>query len=369
MRNFASDAIEDAQRIAKVNAFNSKTYSEILSYLNLAWKTIYQRIVMIDSGFYAKTIRLTDKQTRLPPFVKNVVRVYAAPQANMFNREPFREAGQTDMLSRNTFFVSGFDIYCPEARVRSVWCEYVPVEEHLSYTLHNRDPKILEAYTPPVHWDANNKQKYGHYTLDYVPAAGTAAAKYYLTSRIDHNKRMDITEMFNMSNDMESGDSIRYDAIPSSIICDFPYIFVTYYNAVVDECVSGYYIDVLNDHAFNMYNPFEFTGRASNVEYIAASFNDKTGMGVVVKDHDDNNRYKEMGFTNDSLIQYPSSECFDLLVAMLANEFAAGNESTVMQAANRLVEAKYNFEAFLEKNKASWKRITNINTQSFGDLL
>ena len=83
---YASDALEDAMRLAQTKALNSYTFSDCMSYLNYAWSDIYSRMACIDSGYYSKTVRLTKKLTRLPPFVKNAVHVYAAINQRDYNR-------------------------------------------------------------------------------------------------------------------------------------------------------------------------------------------------------------------------------------------------------------------------------------------
>jgi len=153
------------------------------------------------------------------------------------------------------------------------------------------------------------------------------------------------------------------------ISCDFPYIFVTYRHRFSNEYLSGFYKDILRNGEFTEYNPFAFTGRNSNVEYVRTSWNDKTGLGVTIRDHNDGGRIKTLGWTPDTVLNYPTPDAYRLLVARLADKFSALNESEVMGVQKELVEATYAFDNFLRKDKASWSRITNVNDLTPGDIL
>ena len=78
---------------------------------------------------------------------------------------------------------------------------------------------------------------------------------------------------------------------------------------------------------------------------------------------------KEMGWTPDTLMNYPAPEMYRYLVARLADKFSALNESNVMGVQKELLESKNAFEAFLAKDKSSWKRITNVNGPTITDWL
>ena len=103
-------------------------------------------------------------------------------------------------------------------------------------------------------------------------------------------------------------------------------------------------------------------------------------MGVCVQDYndiiddEDNNsngmpRVKELGWTPDTKLIYPDPVVYRYLVARLADKFAALNESSIMAVQKELVEAEYAFDAFLNKNKGGFTRITNVNPVTVGDLL
>ena len=68
------------------------------------------------------------------------------------------------------------------------------------------------------------------------------------------------------------------------ITCDFPYIFCSYQHSVTAEWKSGFFD---KDMQWTDYNPFEWVGRNDNVEYLECHYNDKTGMGVIVRDWND----------------------------------------------------------------------------------
>ena len=57
------------------------------------------------------------------------------------------------------------------------------------------------------------------------------------------------------------------------------------------------------------------------------------------------------------------------LVARLADKFSALNESNIMGVQKELVEAKFAFEAFLDKDKSAWKRIENVNPANLTDWI
>ena len=153
--------------------------------------------------------------------------------------------------------------------------------------------------------------------------------------------------------------------------CDYPYIFVTYVHSITGEHLSGFFD---HDGQFCVYNPFDFTGRNSDVEYIDCKWNDKTGMSVFIKDYNDLDenglpRIKELGWTPDTKLNYPIPEMYRYLVARLADKLSALNESDIAGVQKELVEAKFAFEAFLDRDKSAWKRITNVNPATISDYL
>jgi len=347
---YASDALEDAMRLAQTKALNSYSFSDCINYLNYTWMDIYQRCAQMDEGYYSETVQLTQRLTKLPPYVKNSIRIYAAQQPIGFNRDIFRASGYNDLQGVGTYHISGFDLYCPDAERRTVWLNYIPMQPMLFFTRNNRDPKLHDTYTR-----VENDQ-YNLYTLDRT--GGTYVLRHKNSSYAGSHD-MDITASLNHG---EHWDLIY-------LTCDYPYIFVTYHHTLTDEYHSGFFRDILNNAEFIEYNPFAFTGRNSNVEYIDAKWNDKTGLGVVIIDHNDQDRIKELGWTPDTLLIYPAPELYRLLVARLADKFAAFNESSMMGVSKELVEAQYAFDNFLKKDKSAWQRIDNVNGPTVADLL
>lgn len=391
----ASDALEDAMKLAQTKSLNSYTFSDCMSYLNYAWSDIYNRIACIDSGYYSKTVRLTKKLTRLPPFVKSAVHVYAAQQQRDYNRIEYRTSSQSDMVSSRTFYISGTDLYCPDAERVTVWLEYVPQPPQIFFTHHNRDPKIYanayearegkpsilsavtrscniiyNMYILKAYYVEDNERVYIDITDRDVLLENDKELSWVLVNRIDETVEEDITDQ--LTHESEYGEwKIVF------ISCEFPYIFVSYEHTITGEHVSGFYT---RDMEWVLYNPFEYQGTNSNVEYVKCSWNDKTGMGVVVQDYNDiiddedsrSNGYprvKEMGWTPDTKLIYPAPEVYRYLVARLADKLAALNESNVMGVQKELVESEYAFEAFLKKNKASMGRITNVTPFNPSDML
>lgn len=384
VRHYASDALEDAMRLAQTKALNSYTFSDCLSFLNYAWRDIYDRMAAIDDGYYGITVPITQTLTQLPPFVKNSVLIYAAQSPKGYDRLVYRDAGNADLSAPGTYKISGTELLCPDAIRRKVWLYYVPACPQVFFTHHNRDPKLYDNSI-----DGEGNVVWGHETIkndvfnlnilsgydennnkyDISEASREqilSIIKWTMTNRAT-NIEEDITEIIAAAPvDEENGQwSICY------ITCDFPYIFVTYENSVTGEHISGFFD---NDKQFNEYNPFAFTGRNSNVEYIDCHWNDKTGLSVFIKDWndiDENNlpRIKELGWTPDTRLDYPIPEMYRYLVARLADKLAALNESDIMAVQKELVEAKYAFEAYLDKDKSAWKRINNVNPANIGDFL
>lgn len=374
-RHYASDALEDAMRLAQTKSLNSYTFSDCLSYLNYAWSDIYSRIACIDDGYYGVNVRLTKELTKIPPFVKNSVQVYSAQSPIGYDRLIFRSSGVTDMTAPCTYKISGTDLYCPDAVRRTVWLYYVPACPQVFFTHHNRDPKLYEDGLDTVRNNLFNLFKLiGYNSTDNAIDISSctrddilSVTKWTMQHRFSGNTE-DITEMLTaapMEDDEDGKWNICY------ISCDYPYIFVTYEHSITKEHLSGFFD---SDKQFNIYNPFAFTGRNSNVEYVKCNWNDKTGMSVCIKDWNDLDtdgtpKVKELGWTPDTLLDYPIPEMYRYLVARLADKFSALNESNIMGVQRELAEAKFAFEAFLDRDKSAWKRIENVNPPNIGDYL
>lgn len=378
--NYASDALEDAMRLAQTKALNSFTFSDCLNYLNYTWRDIYDRLAMIDDGYYGVNMKLTKKLTKLPAFVRNTLQVYAAQSPVGYDRLPYRSSGMTDMTASITYNISGTDLYCPDAERTSVWLYYVPACTQIFFTHHNRDPIIHEEDVPVV-----RNKVYGLYEILGIDSEGneiditTAENLFSITKWIKRHrstrKDEDITEQLKAA-PLDEEDAGEWQICYLS--CDFPYIFITYVHSITGEHLSGFF----DTEGFNEYNPFAFTGRNSNIEYVKCNWNDKTGMGVTVIDYNDSYtvkidsehtevkyRVKELGWTPDTQLNYPAPEMYRYLVARLADKLSAINESNVMGVQKELVEAHYAFEAFIAKDKSAFKRINNVNPATIGDLL
>lgn len=282
---FASDALEDAMRLAQTKSLNSYTFSDCLNFLNYVWSDIYSQICMIDSGYYSKTVQLTSKFTKIPRFVKNSVRVYAAQRPMGFNRRIFRQSGDADQTAPETYYISGTDLYCPDAERRTVWLEYCPQPAQIFFTHHNRDPKLF----PDSH-DTVRKDIYNLYRLigdDSVFVSDinvtsdkiASVKKWVLKHRNPLNTDVnDITDYLVRDPDENGEWQLKY------ITCDYPYIFCSYQHSVTGEWKSGFFD---RNMEWTDFNPFEWTGRNDNVEYIDCHYNDKTGLGVIVRDWND----------------------------------------------------------------------------------
>jgi hypothetical protein len=400
LNTFASDALEDAMRLAQTKALNSYAWSDCLNFLNYTWMDMYQQIAFVDEGYYSKTVRLTKKLTKLPMCVKNTIKVYAAQQQNSYNRELFRAAGMNDLQGWNTYHISGWDLYCHDAERRTVWLNYVPQQPMLFFPMNNRDPKLYMDLDKLPEKMKTMSQIYNLWEVSLVPLP--VGAEHYVYSTIENDAPIKYRVNFHYRNtaaniaDVDATTIFQraagytnimtgVEVIPEwsihSFICDYPYIFITYKHIITGEYLSGFYKTLPDDGEFIEYNPFAYTGRNSNVEYLQAKWNDKTGLGVVIYDWNDmyvndqdpekllRPRIKELGWTPDSLLVYPGPEMYRLLVARLADKLAALNESEIMGVQKELTEAEFAFKAFLGKDKSSWQRIDNVNGPTIGDWL
>lgn len=408
-KTYASDALEDAMRLAQTKALNSYSWSDMLNYLNYAWSDCYNRIACIDEGYYSVTVRLNTVMTKLPAFVKNTIRVYAAQDIVGFNRQIFRASGQNDLTAQNTYHISGFDLYCPDAIRRTVWLNFVPIAPMLFFPRNNRDPKLTNLY---VYSNPQNETlsvpapnftstlDYGMYKITFGNRSTTRPTSYDNETVFNNSKDMYFIQMLATHKATSKSIDITSRLIEAvgaddwrlaRVITDYPYVFVTFHHryktvqyatsqsnvtpVTGPVCKSGFFKNIIDFEEFIEYNPFDFTGRESNVEYIKARYNDKTGMGVEVIDWNDYDikeqgwHGKELGFTPDSLLVYPCPEMYRYVVARLAEKFSAMNESNVMGVQKELVEAKYAFEAFCARDKSAWGRIDNVNGPYITDWL
>lgn len=286
---FASDALEDAMRLAQTKSLNSYNFSDCLSFLNYVWADIYKQICMVDSGYYTKTVRLTEKLTRLPKFVMNTITVYHAQRPTDYNRILYRSSGMSELKSANTYHVSGTDLWCPDAVRRTVWLEYCPQAPQIFFTHHNRDPKIW----PDGH-DSKRESLLGLYKLvgmkdgkeidvsDMTVSQDTISS---CQSWVLRHRNLaagipdeDVTEHLIREADEGGVWQLKYAS------CDFPYVFCSYQHDVTGEWHSGFFT---KDWEWTDFDPFGFTGRNSNIEYLDCKWNDKTGMGVIVRDWND----------------------------------------------------------------------------------
>ena len=285
---FASDALEDAMRLAQTKSLNSYTFSDCLNFLNYVWSDIYSQICMIDSGYYSRTVQLKTELTKLPPFVKNSVLVYSAQRPTDYRRNVYRQSGETDQRDSNTYRISGTDLFCPDAPHRTVWLEYCPQAPQIFFTHHNRDPKLY----PDGHDTVRNNLFNVWQLLCYVDdepiqiqnknvtqAQIASITKVVLKHRNQsNNAENDITDYVIKEANDDGKWELKY------ISCDYPYIFCSYQHDTTGEWKSGFFNRQME---WTDFNPFAWTGRNDNVEYLECHYNDKTGMGVIVRDWND----------------------------------------------------------------------------------
>lgn len=283
---FASDALEDAMRLAQTKSLNSYTFSDCLNFLNYVWADIYSQICMIDSGYYSRTVQLKQKLTKLPKFVRNTVMVYHAQTQTDYNRLIYRQSGETDQIASQTYRISGTDLWCPDAERTKVFLEYCPSPSQIFFTHHNRDPKLYPDGHDTIRnniynlWELRNDKGYDVSNSQITQEQIAECEHWYFKHRANPDiPDNDITDYIIREEDPESGKwELKY------ISCDYPYIFCSYQNSITDEWYSGFFDKNME---WTDYNPFEWTGRNDNVEYLDCHYNDKTGMGVIVRDWND----------------------------------------------------------------------------------
>lgn len=358
LRPYASDALEDAMRLAQTKALNSFSFSDCLNYLNYAWSDIYNRIACIDAGYYSKIVQITSEHTKLPACVQNTLKIFRAQTADSHSRQVFKASGYNDYGAVGTYHISGNDLFIPGAGSCNIYLEYVPACPLITFTRNNRDPVLYDEYTRSVGnglynmfilhiYDADSNDITWSDDIDF-----TQVKSAKLEHRIEHT--------FTPITITRDGYTIKY------IKCDYPYIFITYEQDVIGDHITGFFDGNME---FNVWNGFDFTGRCTDVELLDAQYNDKTGLGIVIKDYNDNGKIKELGWLPDTQLSYPSPVMYRYLVARLADKFSALNESNIMGVQNELNEARYAFEAFLKKDKSAFQRIENVTGPTIGDYI
>jgi len=352
LESFASDALEDAMNLAQTKALNSFSFRDCINTLTEIWSYTYEKVCMIDDGFYSTTVKLQDELTHLPPYVRNTVKVYHAQEVVGFNRQVYKEAGMRDLTSVGTFHISGNDLFCKDALSRTIWLSYVPEPPFVTFTKNNRDPRLLGPdYTiPPQSFE----QRYGNYTV----FINDTLDSFIFQNKIDTSIVNDLSYLFNKDN---------YTIVFWK--ADNPYVFITYQEVHTGDYSSYIFKNVLGNMEVQRYNPFDYQGRPSNVKYCDVKFNDYTGMRAIVSDYDDDGKIKELGWTPDTLLTYPNRIMYNYLVAMLAKRFATLNNSTIMGVEEKLAAARYEMSAFLKKDKSGWGRIDNVTRPGIGDFL
>lgn len=390
---YASDILEAAQELSQNKALNSYSFRDLQNWLTSEWQYCYERIVQIEPGFYSKTVRLSGKMTKLPPFVKSSIRVYAARDPYDMPRQVYRQASMTDLTSYGMYYISGFDLYCRDAGDRCVWLEYVPDPPFVTFTKNNRDPRILSVApeTPRAYvlTDAGVVKYYYGGVPTTPPSAMIAKSvancrygAYYMYGSIKASEQSSMPLMMRSFYPIPAHDGAAQQEIevnvgrilikPNftiiSIILDSPYIFITYQDNNTNDYESWIIQDLMTDPSWTRYNPFDFQGRGSNVEYLDAHYNDYTGMGCIIHDHADD-KVKELGWTPDCIMEYPNEILRNYMVAHLASRFADLSEAKLTAVDKALYDANREMSDWMAKDKSAWMRMDRTVGRSLGDLL
>lgn len=401
LKSFASDLLEDAMNLAQTKAINSFSFRDCLNTLTELWGYCYEKMAQIDPGFYSKVIKLNSKLTKLPRDCKHTINVFSAIDIVGYSRKVYREAGQNDLNSPFTYRISGRDLYCWDADLRNVWLEYLPEPPMVFFTKNNRDPRIVTsqfeqfkmAYTSLVHVDVEETRYYGRYkySLTSVTMQPTFTTEWLLNgqpttspidvlnpppgyslktwkppkmydSQITLENRKDKSEIITVMLTEDTNEKVV------SIILDFPYCFVTMQDETTGEYTSWIYENLLSTPTRHKYNPFDYQGRPSNIQYYAARYNDYTGMGVLIFDGA-TKEVKELGWTPDTLMIYPTRVMYNYMVATMAQRFAALNGSQIMAVELALVQANNEMMKFLKKNQSTWSKMNNVTGPTWADFL
>jgi len=370
-QSYASDMLEDAMILAQTKAINSFSFRDTINSVSELWRYCYEKMAQIDSGFYSKTVRLTGglngepKLTRIPPHVMGSLRVYSARGPVGFSRRVYKQSGQNDMNSPRTFHISGNDVYCWDTDLTWVWCEYMPEPPFITFTKNNRDPKIFRE-APQAEYTQRN---YGMFRLWGAYNGATAMTSAEVIARLN-DLAVPITFMNRSTLEViDRTVAFRREGFEIvAFILDHPWCFITFRNIITDEHESFVTQGVIEDIEHTRYNPFDYQGRGSNVQYLTAKYNDYTGMGVVILDYSDG-QCKELGWTPDTLMRYPSRIMYNYMVATLAQRFAALNGSTIMAVEIALAQAQDEMGLWLKKNKSAWMRADNVTGPMLMDFL
>jgi hypothetical protein len=363
---YASDLLEAAMELAQSKALNSYSFRDCMNWLTELWQQCYERIAQVDSGFYSKSTRITQKLTTMPPFVKNTVRIYAGRDYNDEWRKPYKESSMNDLTAAGTFHISGRDLYVPDAEFRTIWCEYVPEPPFITFTKNNRDPKILtsrpksNAYILDGIRKVEGDTRYGSYELS---GNGTAESPLIMTNKYDTSITIDVTVLFE-----------REFQQLQTLILAYPYVFVSYKDTATGDWSSYIMKNVLDDASSIRFNPFDYQGPPSRVRYVTVKWNDYTGMGAVIEDQNDLDsndipKIKELGFTPDTIMWYPSPIMRNYMVAHLAKKFADINSASIMAVDSEVASADYSLNNFLQIDKSGIFRFDKTVGPTLGDLL
>jgi hypothetical protein len=358
---YASDLLEAAMELAQSKAINSYSFRDCMNWMTELWQNCYERMAQVDAGFYSRAERITKKLTHMTPFVKNTVRVYAGRDCNDENRIPYRQSSMTDLRASRTYHVSGYDLWVPDAEHRTIWCEYVPEPPFITFTKNNRDPRILSERPESVAYildglrrTAGNR-RYGAYDFS---GDGTEATPFKFTNKYDTTISVEVNELF----------SWEYHELQTLILA-YPYVFVSYRDIATDDWTSWIMKDVLTNNSKIRYNPFDYQGPESRVRYVNVRWNDYTGMSAVIEDQNDDGRIKELGWTPDTVMWYPSPIMRNYLVANLAKKFADLNSASIMAVDSEVASAKYQLDNFLQIDKSAWFRFDRVVGTTWGDIL
>lgn len=361
MTHFCSDIVKKAFRAAHQQAMNQFGFDDLRYIINQQWRYIYERIAQIDGGFYNQKVALNNRLTQMEPMVLRTVQVFREdPYTGI--REIFKHGDNTQYNSRRTYYIEGNDLYCQEAAYNNyIFCEYTPAPKELFFTMNNRTPEYLpQTYVPPP-----ITNRYHSYLLIQ------SGSNYFLQHINNPSNTYDITPI--LSRGIGTSNTLYTIA---SVIPSYPYCFVSYKHNNSGEYSSYILKNLLGAVERHYYNPFEYTGRHSNVKFIEAKHNEDNGMYCVVQDYDDIDpntgivpAIKKLGWTPDTVIDFPHDCVFDLLVANTALRIANRNESEFKDIEYMVQKAELELNMWIKKDANNFYRINNTVGRRWSDYI
>jgi hypothetical protein len=352
---YLSSIIEQGLHLAD-QPINAKfRFQDMMAFINERYKYIYKQMANVDKFFYGEIIQVTDRVFNIPMEYSNALMVFEARDKITRNREVYSEASNREIESPRTFSVEGrrVHIWGVGRTTYPIWIVLLPLAPTLSFPMYNRDFKILKEAPLPKPL----VQSYQFYDITYETSAEHPEWENFgsivCTDKRDSTLTMDFGEKYNKLG----------KKIVSWIIDEAAHVcFISYEDLYTHDWESHIINNFLcANESCVRYNAFDYMGRGTHAKFLDASFNEYTGMGVVVQDKDDNDTIKQTGCFVDTYMNYPSDVGINLLVAQIGQKWALQNQTQKPVVLEALASAKTAFEKYCDVQKASWQKVQMVN--------